>query len=298
MSLLARRRVDSIIVVALAVLSLPLAASQIPRALDIAVTHRARALHPGEAVLIELTVSAPLASITGRAFERPLRFFPGDHPEVWRALIGIDLDTKPGRYVVGLTAAGAGTDPVTHSYALNVEPKSFPTRQLTVAPAFVNPPADQIDRIQREAARLAEIFRTATAERLWNGPFLAPVPGQATSSFGSRSVFNGQPRSPHTGADFRAGEGTPIKAPNAGRVVLSDEYYFSGNVVILDHGWGLYSFFAHLSKRLVEEGDAVAAGQIVGHVGATGRVTGPHLHWTVRLDNALVDPVSLMTIVD
>ena len=124
------------------------------------------------------------------------------------------------------------------------------------------------------------------------------MPGQATSAFGSRSVFNGQPRNPHSGADFRAAEGTPIAAPNAGKVVLTGDTYFSGGSVILDHGWGLYSYFAHLSKILVEEGDLIELGQVVGRAGATGRVTGPHLHWTLRLCGARVDPLSVIEILE
>ena len=133
-----------------------------------------------------------------------------------------------------------------------------------------------------------------TDERLWSGGFLRPVPGDSTSSFGRRSVFNGQPRSPHSGTDFRGAEGTRITAPNAGIVVLAADLYFSGNVVIIDHGWGLYSYFAHLSSIAVEDGIRVEQGDVVGDVGATGRVTGPHLHWTVRLNDARVDPLSLM----
>ena len=181
-------------------------------------------------------------------------------------------------------------------HTLSVRSKEFATRRLTVAPEYVSPPEHVLARIQRESQRTAEIFRTQTPERRWQGAFLAPVPGKATSSFGRRSVFNDQPRSPHSGADFRASEGTPVKAPNAGTVVLASDLYFSGNCVILDHGLGLYSFFAHLSGFAVAEGDVVAPGDVVGYVGATGRVTGPHLHWTVRLNTSRVDPLSLMAV--
>ena len=160
----------------------------------------------------------------------------------------------------------------------------------------MNPPSEVLTRIRREAERQNEIFQTASDERQWSGGFLRPVSGDSTSSFGRRSVFNGEARSPHSGTDFRAGEGTPILAPNAGTVVLADELYFSGNAVILDHGWGLYSYLAHLTQFDVAEGAQVEIGQVVGKVGATGRVTGPHLHWTVRLNNARVDPLSLMTL--
>ena len=123
-----------------------------------------------------------------------------------------------------------------------------------------------------------------------------PVPGEVISAFGKRSVYNGQPRSPHRGADFRGATGTPIRAPNAGKVVLASDLYYTGNTVILDHGLGLYSYFGHMSAISVEEGALVQTGEIVGKVGATGLVTGPHLHWTVCLVGVRIDPLSLVDI--
>ena len=260
------------------------------------VTHRARALHPGEVVVLEVVSSEPPVMVRATALGSTIHFFPDDDGRVWRGLIGIDLETEVGSHEVVVRATRPGGAPARAAYTLEVEPKSFPTRRLTVAPNFVNPPPEVIDRIQREATRQREIFTTASEERLWRGGFLRPVPGESTSSFGRRSVFNGEPRNPHSGTDFRSGQGTPIAAPSRGTVVLAEDLYFSGNCVILDHGWGLYSFFAHLSEIDVEEGDDVAQGDIVGKVGATGRVTGPHLHWTVRLNNARVDPIALMTL--
>ena len=142
-------------------------------------------------------------------------------------------------------------------YTLAVEPKQFATRRLRVEPRYVDPPPEVVERILRERDQQAALFPVSTAVRYWRGGFLRPVPGRANSAFGRRSVFNGQPRSPHSGADFRAGTGTPIKAPNDGVVVLATDLYFSGNVVIIDHGWGLYSYFAHLSAIDVADGDRV-----------------------------------------
>ena len=258
------------------------------------ISHRARALHPGEVVVLEVRASEPFASVRATAFGSTIRFFAVTADGLWRGLLGIDLTADAGSHPVSLVATTAEGAAVQRSYTLAVEPKEFPTRRLTVAPNFVSPPPEVLDRIQREAERVAAIFRVSSAERLWSGGFLEPVPGDATSSFGRRSVFNGQPRSPHSGTDFRAGAGTPVRAPSGGRVVLTGDQYFSGQVVILDHGWGLYSYFAHLSSIDVTEGDVVAPGAVVGTVGATGRVTGPHLHWTVRLNEARVDPLSLM----
>ena len=135
-----------------------------------------------------------------------------------------------------------------------------------------------------------------TVRRLWQGAFQAPVRARANSSFGTRSVFNGEARSPHSGADFRAKAGTPVAAPATGVVRIAEPLFFTGNTVVIDHGLGLYSLLAHLSKFNVKEGDLVRRAHIVGFVGATGRVTGPHLHWSVRLNGARVDPLSLIAV--
>jgi murein DD-endopeptidase MepM/ murein hydrolase activator NlpD len=205
------------------------------------------------------------------------------------ALLGIDLDAKPGSYDATISADGEQTrEPLT------VGRHVFPTRRLTVNPDLVHPPPDQQARVEREAQHLHEIWDHPAPQRLWTTPFVRPVPDQANSAFGTRSVYNGEPRAPHSGADFLSPAGRPVKAPNAGRVVLADPQYFSGNTVIIDHGLGLFSTLMHLEEIDVKVGDVVTPGQVIGKVGATGRVTGPHLHWSVRLDNARVDPLSLL----
>ena len=260
------------------------------------VEHQARSIHPGEVVILQVRSSAPVLGVQASVFGADVRFFSDGDNVFWSGVVGIDLEARPDDYLVEIQATLDDGNTVHSVYPLAVQAKEFPTRHLSVAPSFVNPPSEVLTRIRREAERQNEIFQTASDERQWSGGFLRPVSGDSTSSFGRRSVFNGEARSPHSGTDFRAGEGTPILAPNAGTVVLADELYFSGNAVILDHGWGLYSYFAHLSSFDVAEGEQVERGQVVGKVGATGRVTGPHLHWTVRLNNARVDPLSLMTL--
>ena len=213
----------------------------------------------------------------------------------WRALVGIDLDTTPGTYEITATSR---TGDVTFRAAqdLIVTAREFPTRKLTVDENFVNPPAEVTERIAREAKELEQLWTASAPERLWTGVFERPVPHDSNSAFGSRSIFNGQPRSPHSGADFSSPAGTPISSPNAGRIVLAKDLYFSGNTVIIDHGLGLLSTMAHLSLIDVKQGDVVKAGQVVGAVGATGRVTGAHLHWAVRLNGARIDPLSLLAL--
>ncbi len=215
--------------------------------------------------------------------------------QTWQALIGVDLDVKPGRHTASITAAD-GTRTHSTTRTIVVTDKAFPTRRLTVEPRYVEPPADVTARIASEAKRLNAIWASRTPERLWTGTFVAPVPDRANSAFGSRSVFNGQPRSPHGGADFLSPTGRPIRAPAAGRVVLAEDLYFTGGTVVVDHGLGLVSLFAHLSAIDAEPGQLVSPGDVLGRAGATGRVTGAHLHWTVRLAGTRVDPLALIEV--
>jgi murein DD-endopeptidase MepM/ murein hydrolase activator NlpD len=159
----------------------------------------------------------------------------------------------------------------------------------------VDPAAAELERIRTEAARLETIFDTVTVPDHLE-TFVQPIPGVAGSNFGTRSIFNGEARAPHAGTDFRGATGTPIAAPAGGRVVLAEELFFTGNTVVIDHGLGLYSLLAHLSRIDAHVGDGVVRGTTVGLLGATGRVTGPHLHWTVRLNGARVDPLSLVAL--
>jgi murein DD-endopeptidase MepM/ murein hydrolase activator NlpD len=255
----------------------------------IAVSARARSVQPGEIVLLSIAAPTGTDAVHVKAFDRDVAAYRGEHG--WQALVGIDLDVKPGTYPVTVDAGGAQG-----RYDLVVAPRLFRTRRLTVDEAFVTPPASEAARIDREAALLAAVYAAPAAERLWTGPFVRPVPHEANSAFGTRSVFNGKPRNAHGGADFLSPAGTPIHAPNSGRIAVARLLYFSGNTVIIDHGLGLFSMLAHLSAIDVHEGDRVEAGHVVGLVGATGRVTGPHLHWAVRLGGARVDPLSLLAL--
>jgi len=247
----------------------------------------ARAIQPGEVLLVTVTAGASDAPIAVRAFGREWPVYAVDTGH-WRALVGIDLDTRPGRYTVAVTSRSGRAD-----RPVNVLPHAFPTRRLTVDPDLVNPPPEARERIARETRQLQQIWTASAPERLWTA-FGRPVPDEANSAFGTRSIYNGEARSPHGGADFLSPAGRPVKAPAGGRVVLADALYFTGNTVVIDHGMGLFTLFAHFSEIDVHTGDTVSAGDIVGKVGATGRVTGPHLHWTVRLNGARVDPLSLL----
>lgn len=277
----------------LLILALTAGVGQAPTQEAARVTTAARALQPGEVIEFTFSSMAPASSVQLSLFDRAWPVFQVNDT-TWRALVGVDLETKPGAYTAVIVLGTGGPASTRITRRISIVAKSFGTRTLSVDDSFVNPPADVAARIAAESNRLAELWKRAPAPRAWSEPFAVPVAEPANSAFGKRSVFNGQVRNPHTGADFPSKAGTTVSAPNAGTVVLAEDLYFSGNTVIVDHGLGLFSTFAHLSEIAVAVGDKLAQGRVIGKVGATGRVTGPHLHWAVRLDGARVDPLSLV----
>jgi murein DD-endopeptidase MepM/ murein hydrolase activator NlpD len=265
------------------------------RAATITFIHKERSLKPGEIVLIKAKSTRLLKSLKVEALDRDFPAFNDGGGLNWSALVGIDLETKPGRYAIKLTGVARSGKNVIAQKTLWIAPKKFPTRTLEVDERYVNPPAEEKARIEEESARVKALMASITPEKFWRGAFRIPVTGEVISSFGKRNIYNNQPRSPHTGTDFRGDVGTPIRAPNAGRVVLAADLYYSGNTIIIDHGFGLYSYLGHMSKFSVGEGDFVKTSDVIGRVGATGRVTGPHLHWSVRIATTQVDPMSLIS---
>jgi murein DD-endopeptidase MepM/ murein hydrolase activator NlpD len=154
---------------------------------------------------------------------------------------------------------------------------------------------ETLERVGRESLRMDRLWQAVT-EPLWSVPFIRPVSGRVIGPFGRRSIINNRPRSPHTGVDLRAGSGTPVRASNHGRIVLSDEHYFTGRSVVMDHGGGVLSMYFHLEEVFVREGDMVERGAVIGLAGSTGRATGPHLHWGVRIHGQRVDPLRLISL--
>jgi murein DD-endopeptidase MepM/ murein hydrolase activator NlpD len=252
-------------------------------------------LKPGGVAVIAVTATHDLAELTGEISRRPVRFWTSASSKEWNGLVGINVDSAPGAIpllIQGRTAEGATART---KVSLLVERHRFETRRLSVDPKMVNPPEEELARIRQEARAMAEAFAVVTPQRYWHGPFNAPVPGTANSSFGRLTVTNGKPAGRHQGTDFRAATGTPVRAPNRGRIVMAQNLYFAGNTVIIDHGLGVFSLLAHLSRIGVEPGVTVARGDLLGESGATGRVTGPHLHWAVRFGEMSVDPLALMS---
>ncbi len=218
----------------------------------------------------------------------------GENNQDYEGLLGIDMDTKPERYNIRFVATdGSGKDD-SQTSSIKVTKADFAVQKLTLPQSMVDLDPKTLERANRESKRLKELFQNFWNERAWKGAFIRPVEGELSGAFGTRRIINGQPKSSHTGVDLRAEEGTPVWASNSGRVAMVDELFFTGKSVILDHGWGLYSMYFHLSEARVREGDRIPKGAELGRVGSTGRSTGPHLHWGIILNGARVDPFSLL----
>jgi murein DD-endopeptidase MepM/ murein hydrolase activator NlpD len=220
-------------------------------------------------------------------------FLVEDH---WTSILGVDLDAKPGKHTATALVTMEDGRVDKRETTIDVVRKRYPTTELKVEDKYVELSKTDLARANRESKETEGIFAKISNEMLWDQPFSVPIPGETGTNFGHRRIFNGQPRAPHTGADLRAKTGTPIHAANRGRVMLAKDLFFTGNTVILDHGLGVFSLYAHLSRIDIKPGDIVSAGQLLGLAGATGRVTGPHLHWGMRLQGARVDPFTLVDI--
>ena len=215
----------------------------------------------------------------------------------WMTVIGVDLDTPAGEHKGNTLVTMEDGRVDKRELVIKVVGKKYPTTELKVDDRYVELSEADLARANRETEEAEAIYKSITDSALWEGAFVIPIPGRTSgTNFGHRRVFNGEPRAPHAGTDLRAGTGTPIHATNRGRVVLAKNLFFSGNTVILDHGLGIYSLYAHLSKINVKVGAAINSGQVLGLAGATGRVTGPHLHWGMRVQGARVDPFTLVAI--
>lgn len=209
------------------------------------------------------------------------------HKGQWVALVGLSLSAKPGTHTLRLfTGKGQAA-----TRTFTVLDKQYEEQHITLKnKRMVNPYARDLDRIRAEQARSRKAFASWDAQRQAGLDFLLPVKGRLSGTFGKRRFFNGQPRRPHSGLDIAAPEGTPVVAPADGKIIETGDYFFNGKTVFIDHGEGLVTMFCHLSKIDVAVGDVVRRGEVVAKVGKTGRVTGPHLHWTISMNNTRVDP--------
>jgi len=258
----------------------------------------------GSLLLVTVRSAKPIVEVSGRWNERVVPFWLAREKEqgptsaeVRHALLGVDLEKPAGKYEFTVAAQMPGGAQVSCREMVEVKEGHFPTESLTVKKQFVEPDPEQLARAEAETRRLREIFDRVTPERLWNGPFRLPLDGEFKgANFGRRRVLNGHPGSPHTGVDFPAPTGTPVHASQSGRVVLAEPLFFSGNTVIVDHGLGIYTLYCHFSEIDAKVGETVKAGAILGKVGATGRVTGPHLHWGLTVERARVNALDIVKV--
>jgi murein DD-endopeptidase MepM/ murein hydrolase activator NlpD len=258
-----------------------------------AVTLAPAVVEAGSPELIRVAAPAD-ATLDGDWLGQKLAFFRGRDHRAWYALAGVDVEASVGPSALHITARLAGGATTDLSQTIPIHEAHYRTGTLTVAPKFVAPPPEEQARIQAEVDLKAKVFSASASAPLWSGDFRAPVHAPPTDSFGTRRTFNGQLASVHKGMDFRAPTGTIVRAGNSGVVVLARPLYYEGNCVVIDHGLGLYTISMHLSRIEVREGQHVTTGERIGLSGATGRVTGPHLHWAVRLHNAYLDPAKLL----
>lgn len=243
-----------------------------------------------------LVVRPQGASLTGgEAAGEPLHFAPSAEGE-YRGIVGVPVETSGSLRVSLFLAREGRVDTVQSTVA--VLAAGYPRETITVAPAFAKPNQAATARIERENARSRQISRAArTRPRLWEGRFRLPRITRITSGFGAARVYNGEVKSRHTGTDFAGAVGAPVNAAGRGVVALVADFYLAGRAVYIDHGGGLVTAYFHLSGTDVAEGDTVVAGQPIGAVGRSGRVTGPHLHWVARYGLISVDPMSLIPLV-
>ncbi|MBI3990345.1 MAG: M23 family metallopeptidase [candidate division NC10 bacterium] len=248
----------------------------------------------GDLMLLQVEGVEGVSLIDGRFGERPLQFFPLPGGG-FGALVGIDFEEPPGSRSFAIEVVDPFGRRAEVRGEVEVKGLEFPIQRLTVPKAMAEPDQETLRRIEREIETLKALWAMTTPGRHWQEPFLFPVDGGAEPlGFGVRRIINGEERSRHSGVDIAAPSGTQVFASNAGRVALVGEYFFPGRFVILDHGLGLYTMYFHLQAIMVEEGQLVHKGQPIGTVGATGRATGPHLHFAARFNGSRVDPISLL----
>jgi murein DD-endopeptidase MepM/ murein hydrolase activator NlpD len=246
----------------------------------------ARAAVPGGIEVIELPTGTHAASYQGHPVLLLERAVPV-------AVVGISLDAKPGQHHLDVSTDGGPTRRI----PFTVTAKRYPVQRLTIAnDKMVNPDPADLERIERETALMLTQYTLYSALRASPFPLSLPAHGAVSSNFGLRRILNGEPRSPHAGLDIAAKLGDPVAAPAAGVIALTGAFYFNGNTVFIDHGGGLISMLCHLSEIDVQVGDQVQRGQLLGRVGATGRATGPHLHWSVSLNGERVDPAATLAL--
>lgn len=257
-----------------------------------------RVVKQGEVCLMRAAGPKNVKYMEGEFQGRKIPMTLNSSGKFYEALLGVDLDAKPAKYQVKVRGQDKGGKGFFGVSPLEVKKVSFKTQTLSLPSSMVDLDPKTLERVNGETKRVEDLFQRIRKEKLWKGRFLQPVPGEISTPFGLRRVINRQNKNPHSGVDLRAGEGTPVLASNAGFVVMVDDLFFSGKSVVLDHGQGIFSMYFHLSEILAREGERISKGDVLGQVGSTGRSTGPHLHWGIRIHGSKVDPFSLLRVTE
>lgn len=248
----------------------------------------------GEVLFITVKVVGVDPVVTGEFRDRTIPFFKIDQKGRYGALMGIDLAEGPLRGEVRVQAQEGSKAHLVKRYRIKVRPSKFGIQELTLPDDKVELDEETLKRVEAEQQQMLENLGEVSEKRLWKGQFIVPVEGKPAGTFGLKRIINGQPRNPHNGEDIYAPEGMTVAASNDGIVTLTGDFFFSGKSIIIDHGLGLFTMYFHLSEARVGNGEKVSKGQTIGLVGATGRATGPHLHWGARLNGARINPFSLV----
>lgn len=253
-------------------------------------------LKQGEVLFVTVKPETQVTSVEGDLEGTPIFFYEREVGG-FAGIVGVDLSASPGQRSLRVEIKDLEGRSFERVFPVRVHAGEFELQRLTVPPEMVDFTEETYQRYLAERKELKRVLNHVRPERLWRHSFVKPVEGSITSTFGLRRVFNDKARAPHSGVDIGATEGTPVGSCNDGIVVFAQELYLEGKTIIIDHGFGLYSIYMHLSEIQAREGDAVRVGEVIGLVGATGRVTGPHLHWGIKLLGAKVDPFSLVRVV-
>ena len=250
----------------------------------------------GQVLVVKVPETEVVTEVTGTFLTRTIPFFResrAGEPPGYVGLLGIDMQDDPGTYELAVEIK-QGEQTKQLSYNVLVAKESFAVERLKLPKKHVDLDAKSIARWKVEQKQMKQALAENSRLKLWQSSFVEPVVGKKTGIFGSVRILNGKPRNPHNGEDIGAPKGTDVLATNDGVVRLTVDHIFSGRGIFVDHGLGFYSMYFHLSDILVKDGDLVKAGQVIGKVGATGRATGPHLHWGVKLNGARVNPYALL----
>ena len=261
---------------------------------SVGVSFKSKNIKQGDVLFINVKANPGIYKVSGTIFDRPVHFYSNPKKDKYNALVGIDMDTKPRQYTLSLVFEDQKGGKTKKDYKIKVGSTKFGTQKLTLPAEMVELDEETLEKVKLEEEKIGKIWDIFTEDHLWDGNFLEPVKGKTTGEFGLRRIINGEPKNSHRGMDIAAPEGAPVRVANNGRVVFIDDIFYSGKSLVIDHGLGLFTMYFHLSETMVVEGEVVKKGQIIAKVGKTGRATGPHLHWGVRLNGARINPAAIV----